>query len=58
MLKTVRGKIIAALLVLFVIGNVYSILTDVRIYWEPATITSYILPLIPAAAWRSCWAIR
>ena len=28
MLKTVRGKIIAALLVLFVIGNVYSILTD------------------------------
>ena len=50
MLKTVRGKIIAALLVLFVIGNVYSILTDVRIYWEPATITSYILPLLPAAA--------
>lgn len=50
MLKTVRGKIIAALLVLFVIGNVYSILTDVRIYWEPATITSYILPLLPAIA--------
>lgn len=50
MLKTVRGKIIAALLVLFVIGNVYSILTGVRIYWEPATITSYILPLLPAIA--------
>ena len=50
MLKTVLGKIIAALLVLFIIGSIYSILTDVRIYWEPATITSYILPLLPAAA--------
>lgn len=50
MLKTVRGKIIAALLVLFIIGSIYSILTDVRIYLEPLEITSHIVSLLPAIA--------